>query len=110
MGRSLERDYMGTNDDAYTTHASSECSHCKSRGFGPSLLGPNRCQFCDGTEAGVGPKSHEYVYAGFRYHIVVDYGDRRPYRAIPAEGQHPAASKEKHMQAAMKCWEQEHGR
>lgn len=47
-----------------------------------------------------------YEYAGFRYVI-----DGTPSRlvATPAPGQHKAAWKEKHRQAALSCFLQEHG-
>lgn len=31
------------------------CKGCGSKGFDSSILGPDRCSFCDGTEGGVGP-------------------------------------------------------
>lgn len=31
------------------------CPGCGASGFGPSVLGPDRCQFCDGTESGNPP-------------------------------------------------------
>lgn len=43
-----------------------------------------------------------YEYAGFIYYIEMD-GDR--YRARPVDGQHAAARKDKHCQAAIECWE-----
>jgi len=48
-----------------------------------------------------------YEYAGFHYTIVVD-GDK--VTVIPAAGQHPAASKEKHVRAALECFFEEAGR
>lgn len=47
-----------------------------------------------------------YEYAGFRYVI-----DGTPSRlvATPAPGQHKAAWKEKHRQAALSCFLQDHG-
>lgn len=31
------------------------CPTCRSEGFKPSLLGPQQCQFCDGTANNEGP-------------------------------------------------------
>lgn len=31
------------------------CKDCGSKGFDSSILGPDRCSFCDGTKGGVGP-------------------------------------------------------
>ena len=42
------------------------CQTCKSKGFESSVLGTDRCSFCDGTEGGV---------------IVRDYG----IRSVPCE-------------------------
>jgi hypothetical protein len=43
-----------------------------------------------------------YEYAGFRYKVWRD--DRsKATRLTPLAGQHPAASKEKHLRAAMQC-------
>lgn len=36
-----------------------ECPGCKSKGFAPSVLGPDRCTFCDGTEGGNPPTREE---------------------------------------------------
>lgn len=33
-----------------------ECWTCHSRGFDESILGPDRCSFCDGTEGGNEPR------------------------------------------------------
>ena len=35
---------------------STKCPTCKSIGFEPSILGPDRCTFCDGTEGGNPPQ------------------------------------------------------
>ena len=47
-----------------------------------------------------------YEYAGFTYYIE-DLG--HGLRATPTSGQHPAAAKEKHRQAAVECFVQDHG-
>lgn len=36
----------------------SKCPTCKSEGFLPSVLGPDRCSFCDGTEGGNPPETN----------------------------------------------------
>lgn len=41
----------------------SPCSTCGATGFGLSLLGPHRCQFCDGTENGVHVTLEEQIAA-----------------------------------------------
>ena len=48
-----------------------------------------------------------YEYAGFQYTISVD-GDE--VKVMPIKGQHPAASKEKHIRAARECYLEEAGR
>ncbi len=35
------------------------CPTCKSKGFTISVLGPDRCTFCDGTEGGLDPRTTE---------------------------------------------------
>ena len=45
-----------------------------------------------------------YEYAGFKY--VIDY-DQGRYIAIPIQGQHRAANKEKHRKAAIGCFIEE---
>ena len=35
------------------------CKTCKSVGFGPSKLGADRCEFCDGTVGGQPPTQHD---------------------------------------------------
>lgn len=45
----------------------------------------------------------EYEYAGFRYIITAEY-DQGRWIATPVEGQHKAAYKEKHRQAAISCF------
>jgi hypothetical protein len=49
------------------------------------------------------PAKHEY--AGFRY--VIDIGGAGNVRAVPEEGQHQAAWKEKHRRAAVETFFQE---
>lgn len=49
----------------------------------------------------------EYEYAGFRY-VVTVVGD--DVRVVPVAGQHPAASKEKHIRAARECFLEDAGR
>ena len=43
----------------------------------------------------------KYIYAGFSY-IIIDAGSL--VTAFPSPGQHPAANKYKHRQAAVDCW------
>jgi hypothetical protein len=40
------------------------CKGCGSKGFSPSVLGPDRCTFCDGTEAGLCPHCGEPRHPG----------------------------------------------
>jgi len=43
--------------------ASLPCSSCSSSGFEPSVLGPDRCTFCDGTEGGLDPHTADVPLA-----------------------------------------------
>lgn len=47
-----------------------------------------------------------YEYAGFHY--IID-GEPKHLTAIPVQGQHAAASKEKHRRAAIECFLEDHG-
>lgn len=47
-------------------------------------------------------KQVTYEYAGFRYVMTRD--DDGDWRAVPVEGQHKAASKEKHIRAAIEAF------
>lgn len=38
------------------------CPTCKSTGFDESLLGPDRCSFCDGSYSGVGPTVDDLAF------------------------------------------------
>lgn len=49
-----------------------------------------------------------YEYAGFRYIIEMDEIGK-PIRARPIDGQHSAASKEKHRRMALECFVQDNG-
>jgi len=40
-----------------------ECPSCKAKGFAQSILGPNRCTFCDGAEGGNPPTEVERAQA-----------------------------------------------
>lgn len=44
------------------------CVTCGSKGFEPSILGEDRCTFCDGTEGGAGPKP-DPQYEEWRYAV-----------------------------------------
>lgn len=48
---------MLSNPDTY------RCQTCRSAGFEPSILGPARCTYCDGTFAGVPPTLAEVEQA-----------------------------------------------
>ena len=47
-----------------------------------------------------------YEYIGFTYKIVLDDPCGFPV-AVPLDGQHSAARKDKHCRAAVECWEQD---
>lgn len=73
------------------------------------MLGPDRCTFCDGTEGGWPPTKVRYEYAGFLYDIVLD-GDGDAVKAIVVPGQHPAAHKNVHREAAVEMFVRERKR
>lgn len=50
-----------------------------------------------------------YEYAGFRYIMTLDE-TCKAVSARPAEGQHPAARKEKHLRAAVELYNEEKSR
>jgi hypothetical protein len=43
------------------------CPACGSKGFLESVLGGDRCSFCDGTEAGLDPFTSEVPAEGYRF-------------------------------------------
>lgn len=45
------------------------CPGCNSRGFAPSVLGDDRCTFCDGTEGGNPPTPEEIAEAQRRRQV-----------------------------------------
>lgn len=49
------------------------CPTCRSKGFGPSVLGGDRCTFCDGTEGGNPP---EYTCAACHGTFTKTWSDR----------------------------------
>ncbi len=57
--------YDHTTCASINTPAIRTCPGCNSRGFAMSLLGPGRCEFCDGTEGGCGPRdpAGQFEYA-----------------------------------------------
>jgi len=48
--------------EALRPESTKTCPTCKSKGFDLSILGPDRCTFCDGTEGGNPPEpTRDYV-------------------------------------------------
>lgn len=62
------------------------CSTCKSFGFKGSILGPDRCEFCDGTEGGQGPLQVSDSEIPLHVKVALCLGWTRPRRERTEEG------------------------
>lgn len=60
---------LKSNIDALNELAAEKCPGCGSKGFAKSILGPDRCEYCDGTFGGNPPDPSEVV--GEAQHVEV---------------------------------------